>query len=307
MPVFNRAWCVAEAIDSVLATDEPELELVVVDDGSSDGTPDILARCAAREPRRVRVLTHPGRANRGIARSRNLGVAQSRGTYLAFLDSDDLYQPRRFAHALPWLDAHPAHDACIEPFERADLAGTHRELVTHLVPVPPADGGWLDAMLFSTVYWHTSVITLRRTAWPRFGGFDPRLALGEDVALWLRLAAAGAVGVAQDAAPVSQVRAHARHSWAEADRRTEHAIYLRVLDTLCTWIARQPGLPHRVREMAGRRLRQSLVELLLDAALPRRSRLGLWTAAALRHPAAALDGRVAANLARMLLGLRMWT
>ncbi|MBA2672854.1 glycosyltransferase, partial [Ramlibacter sp.] len=279
MPVFNRAWCVAEAIDSVLATGAPDLELVIVDDGSTDGTADILARYAECEPRRVRVVAHSGRANLGISRSRNLGASQARGIYLAFLDSDDLYHPGRFAHAPAWLDRHPAHDACIEPFERADIDGARRELVTHLAPVPQADAGWLDAMLFSTIYWHTSVITLRRCAWPRFGGFDPRLALGEDVALWLRLAAAGTVGVAQDRVPVSLVRAHARHSWAGADRRTEHAIYLRVLDALCSWIARQPGLPQRVHDMARTRLRQSLVELLLDAAVPRRRRLGLWTEA----------------------------
>jgi glycosyltransferase involved in cell wall biosynthesis len=116
MPVYNRDWCVADAIESVLATEEPGLELVIVDDGSTDSTPAILALWALRAPDHIRLLSHPGRINRGIARSRNLGVSASCGEYVAFLDSDDLYLPERFKHSIPWLERNHTFAGCIEPF-----------------------------------------------------------------------------------------------------------------------------------------------------------------------------------------------
>src|SRR5256885_17095878 len=106
MPVYNRAWIVADAIESVIALDRADLELIVVDDGSNDGTGEILASFAGRHGDQVKVCTHVGCVNRGIAASRNLGVARSSGRYVAFLDSDDLYLPNRFDRAIDWLWNH---------------------------------------------------------------------------------------------------------------------------------------------------------------------------------------------------------
>jgi glycosyltransferase involved in cell wall biosynthesis len=305
MPVYNRAWCVAEAIASVLALPE-DLELVVVEDGSTDATPAIVAEFAARVPGRVRVATHPGAANRGIARSRNLGLAQARGCYVAFLDSDDLYLPQRFGHALAWLDRHPDAAACIEPTVLRDAPGQPEQLLNPLGPVPAADCGWLDAMLFANSFWNMAGITARRGALRDFGGFDERLRVGEEVALWLKLAAAGAVGLAQDHSPVAVIRRHAANSWAGADSWTERSVYLHVLDDLCRWTARRPDVPRRALALARQRLRQSLVELVLDDSIPKHRRAAAWTRLACRHPAAALDRRVASNFGRMVLGLRLW-
>ncbi len=108
MTVWNGAPYLADAIDSVVAqqTSAP-WELIVVDDGSTDGSEAILRRYAAEEPRRIRVLTHPGGINRGISASRNLGITAVRGELLTFLDADDVWLPHRLEHHLRLLDRTP--------------------------------------------------------------------------------------------------------------------------------------------------------------------------------------------------------
>lgn len=276
MPVFNRDWCVGEAIDSVLRLDMAGLELVVIDDGSMDGTPGVLAACAARDPR-VRVIAHPGRANLGIARSRNLGVAASRGKYLVFLDSDDLFAPNRLDHAIPWLEAHPEFAGCVEPYSVEPLgAAAPGPLVKHLTEVPAANQGWLRAMLFANTCWNTPTLTIRRDAFAQFGGFDEALPVGEDTALWLRLAAAQAIGVAQDDASVARVRRHDRHSWGPADAIRERGTFLQILLGLLHWLRQRRDIAPEARELAVQKLRSYLVEILSDPALPLAFRLRAW-------------------------------
>ncbi len=97
----------AEAIDSILSQTLVDWELLVVDDGSIDGTPDIVRSYAERTGSRIRLLAHPGRANLGIAASRNLGIASARGRYVAFLDADDIWMPEKLAEQVAILDADP--------------------------------------------------------------------------------------------------------------------------------------------------------------------------------------------------------
>jgi glycosyltransferase involved in cell wall biosynthesis len=104
-----------EALDSVVAQTTPDWELVIVDDGSTDRTPEIADALAAREPERVRVVTHPGRANRGMSASRNLGVRESRGTYVTFLDHDDVMMPEKLREQAALLDDHPDAAVVVGP------------------------------------------------------------------------------------------------------------------------------------------------------------------------------------------------
>src|SRR5215208_465500 len=80
-----------EAIESILVQDYDDWELLLVDDGSTDGSTEIARRYADGDPSRIRYLTHPGGENRGMSASRNLGVRQARGEYVAFLDADDTW------------------------------------------------------------------------------------------------------------------------------------------------------------------------------------------------------------------------
>jgi len=96
-----------EAIESVLAQSYLRWELLLVDDGSSDGSSAIACRYAARDPDRVRYLEHPGHRNLGMSASRNLGLQHARGEYLALLDADDVWFPGKLARQVELLEAHP--------------------------------------------------------------------------------------------------------------------------------------------------------------------------------------------------------
>jgi len=97
-----------EAIASVRAQTYADWELLLVDDGSTDGSGAIARRHAAAEPGRIRYLRHPDGRNHGMSASRNLGVAHARGRYLAFLDADDAYLPRKLERQVALLEARPA-------------------------------------------------------------------------------------------------------------------------------------------------------------------------------------------------------
>src|SRR5512147_1824882 len=94
---WNAERFLQEAIESVLAQTYPSWELLLVDDGSTDGASEIARSYAARHPERIRYLEHPGHRNRGMSASRNLGLQQSRGALVAFLDSDDVWLPEKLA------------------------------------------------------------------------------------------------------------------------------------------------------------------------------------------------------------------
>jgi glycosyltransferase involved in cell wall biosynthesis len=105
-PFLNAGPFIREAIESVLAQTYPHWELLLVDDGSTDGSTAIAQTFAAAHPGRVRYLHHEGRANKGASASRNLATTVARGELVAFLDADDMYLPDKLAAQVPLLDAH---------------------------------------------------------------------------------------------------------------------------------------------------------------------------------------------------------
>ena len=96
IPAFNCARTIAETLGSAQGQTHAELDIIVVDDGSTDGTAEIVARHAAADPR-IRYLRQ---ANSGVAAARNHGIAEARGPYVALLDADDLWHPTKIAAQL---------------------------------------------------------------------------------------------------------------------------------------------------------------------------------------------------------------
>src|ERR1700691_6786421 len=94
-PFYNTERFLQEAIESVLAQTYSNWELLLVDDGSTDGSTAIAHRYADRAPAKIRYLAHPGRENRGLSASRNLGIAGAGGEFLALLDADDVWLPQK--------------------------------------------------------------------------------------------------------------------------------------------------------------------------------------------------------------------
>ena len=103
---WNAERFLPEAIESVFAQTYPAWELLLVDDGSSDGCTVIARRYAEQYPERVRYIEHPRHANRGMSASRNLGIRYARGQYIAFLDADDVWFPNTLEEQVAILETY---------------------------------------------------------------------------------------------------------------------------------------------------------------------------------------------------------
>src|SRR5215213_5517331 len=104
---LNAEEFIGEAIESVLGQTHENLELLLVDDGSTDESTQIALRFAERFPKKVRYLEHAGHENRGAAASRNVGLREARGEYIALLDADDVWLPNKLEEQVAILGSHP--------------------------------------------------------------------------------------------------------------------------------------------------------------------------------------------------------
>jgi len=184
IPTYNRADLVSEAIDSVLRQSYPNVEVIVVDDGSTDDTCDRLKRYGTR----VRLISQ---SNAGPSAARNRGIAAARGELIAFLDSDDLWLPEKLERQVRLLQA--AGDAvpcCLSNImmEWRDRAISSFEISGLKSAVP--EGIWLNPpeILATRFVLFNQGVVIRREVLAKVGGFDARLRLLEDYELSLRLA-----------------------------------------------------------------------------------------------------------------------
>ena len=193
VPFFNRARFLGEAVESILATGYPSLEILLVDDGSSDESGAVAAGLARSSPGVVRLLRHPDGGNHGAAASRDLGVSQATGEYICFLDSDDYVFPHRFRTAVDLLDARRDVDGVFEPTLRVVESGGEQRSgrVRAFIDFDCDDPDRvLETILTQQRHWSMNAITIRRTAFERAGGFGgaTRENAPEDLYLWLKLA-----------------------------------------------------------------------------------------------------------------------
>ena len=107
VPVYRAERFLDEAIASVRAQRYSEWELLLVDDGGDDGSAAIAKAHVARDPHRVRLLSHPNGENRGASASRNLAIRHARGTYVALLDADDVWLPEKLEAQVALMEANP--------------------------------------------------------------------------------------------------------------------------------------------------------------------------------------------------------
>ena len=112
---FNGERFIAETLESICVQTFSDWELIAVDDGSTDRSRNIVDRFARRDPQRVRCIEHPGRANRGMSASRNLGICATRAEFVTFIDADDVFLPDKLENDVALLDAHPRAAVAVSP------------------------------------------------------------------------------------------------------------------------------------------------------------------------------------------------
>ncbi len=201
LPTYNRAAVVTRAISSVLSQSYSNLELLVIDDGSTDHTATVLSHFM--DPRMV-VLTNP--VNRGVAAARNTGLAQVRGDLIAFLDSDDTWANNKLQVDVAVLSENPHIDAIF-----SDLTKTDGGLIVHsfmratayfkyLIPASPSgrllqlDPQTLYHCLLKEVPIKMQAMTMRALALRAVGRFDEALLSGEDWEFLIRFCRHHALG-----------------------------------------------------------------------------------------------------------------
>ncbi|MBM9616711.1 glycosyltransferase [Desulfobulbus rhabdoformis] len=186
IPCFNREKYIVETIQSVLVQTWPNIELIVVDDGCTDGSRKLMESFGSA----LTILDHPGRVNRGQSAAVNLGLVHCRGVYVAILDSDDLFKPEKITMQVNFLEQHPEiglvysnglyiNDAGEELFLRYG-AGHH----------PPKDS---SQVLLDCCFNVPSNALVRRSLYEQIGYLDETLRAAQDHDLGIRLAEVAAI------------------------------------------------------------------------------------------------------------------
>jgi glycosyltransferase involved in cell wall biosynthesis len=174
IPTYNRGWVIKEAIDSVLAQDYKDFELIVVDDGSTDNTSDVLDSYG-------NVIKVFSQKNKGVSAARNRGIAEASGKFIAFLDSDDLWLPQKLSVQIEFFNQTP--DALI--------CQTEEVWIRNGLRVNPRkrhkkSSGMIFKPSLELCLVSPSAVMIQRSLFDRVGKFDETLPACEDYDLWLR-------------------------------------------------------------------------------------------------------------------------
>lgn len=189
LPTFNREAYLRQAVQSVLAQTHEDWELIVLDDGSTDGTRAYLD--GIQDPR-VRVILNEHTGNPG--RARNLALDGTQGHYVAFLDSDDWWEADKLASQVDALNRRPDCRWCYTGLRGVAEDGREVELFDSRGFVP-YDGWILERVAAGDALVATSTVMAERALVEQEGGFDEGLAVAEDWELWMRLAGRSPIAV----------------------------------------------------------------------------------------------------------------
>ncbi len=186
IPCYNNAEHLVAAVDSVLAQDYPNIEVIVVDDGSTDNSVDVLKQFGAR-------ITLLQQANQGPAAARNTGMLAATGQYIAFNDSDDLWLPGKLTAQVNYLQQHPDIGLCYCGWAVWNGQTPLEQLKAQYQPVSSSAAedayysGWLYLKLLKDSVIHTITAVIQREVLDTVGMFNTEYRIGEDHDFWLRI------------------------------------------------------------------------------------------------------------------------
>jgi len=252
IPAFNACHYLEKAVNSVFATQYIDLEVLIVDDKSKDGTLQLAKNLAYKRPDNIRVLQTPGKANRGAGAARNMGINHAAGELIAFLDADDVYLSNRFDKDVEILKnnkdidgVYGAWDLLYQDKKRRreweELIGKQRKFISIQDP-----NRVLKILKQTGGLWHTNTITLRKCIIEKAEGFNESLRLHQDIELWTRIALVGNIVSGEIETPVSVYR---RHGYNRFDPKDRMNLYrnTRINIELMRWAMRNKKSIHPIR------------------------------------------------------------
>jgi glycosyltransferase involved in cell wall biosynthesis len=246
LPTFNRAKYLREAIDSVLAQTHTDWELVVADDGSEGETRTFLA--SITDPRVcIEWLPHSGNPSA----VRNKAIARARGHYIAFLDSDDVWAPRRLESHLSFMRSHPNRRWSYVNFRMIDqsgnpISGLNADWV-------PYEGVIVEPLLNLLATVPPATVIAERSLVEEAGGFDEDQLYAEHYELWIRLALLSEVSVSVE--PLVSIRTYHMDRYT-ADRIADYEGWLQFYEKMGAYLS-APSL----RSLCERRRRETVLFL----------------------------------------------
>lgn len=217
IPTYNRRELLLRALESVFSQTHPIDEIVVIDDGSTDGS-----EAAVRERHGDRIR-YVWQVNAGVSAARNRGMSIANGKYFALLDSDDEWLPDKTTLQLEWLRAHPDFGMVLCDVERVD--GEHRPIDIFRRRDTIPEDGWVLRWIIHNPALAPASVMFRREVFEDIGGFDEDLRTAEDLDFHLRVAHRWKIGVVE----IPLVRAMRGHDGLSAEANT-YDDYVRVVE-----------------------------------------------------------------------------
>ncbi|MCA1594053.1 MAG: glycosyltransferase [Acidobacteria bacterium] len=251
VPTYNYGRYIVETLENLRAQTYENWECIVVDDGSTDDTEQVVRRFAEREPR----VSYVRQENQRQSVAKNNGLARIRGQYVQFLDADDLIEPRKFERQIEFLESHPETDIVYGGM-RYFVTGRERELLYSMVgedrPWMPDISGAGRELVRQLLVDNIMVINsplVRREVVDEVGEFDPVLPPVEDWDYWIRCALAGKTFEFRDMEGTrALVRSHPASS--SKQRPSSIAAYRRLREKLGALLRDMDDLRRLNREMA---------------------------------------------------------
>jgi glycosyltransferase involved in cell wall biosynthesis len=257
IPVYNAELFVAQAIESVLAQTYPHYELIVVNDASTDGTAEVLARYQGHP--KVRIHHNP--TNLGMAPNWNKGLSLARGDLVAKLDADDFYEPGFLEEIVPVFQRHPTVGLVFSGVNliRSDGRVTRRR--RYLTPWVRSGHKFLRQLLHACVI-RSPTVCVRRVCYEHLGGFLPEMKLHADWEMWVRIAAHYDVGYV--ARCLASYRLPCGNSCTSQSYRDARSV-----DDLQLWLSllEQDTLPYRLNSNGLFLLKEGMHDLVMTFAV----------------------------------------
>lgn len=185
IPLYNKAGSIAQALDSVLAQEYQDFEVVVVDDGSTDGGASVVENYSDARIRLVR------QENAGVSAARNRGIEEARGEYMAFLDADDVWMPGYLSVQYGLTQKYPQCDVFVTNYEFHNEDGVVIATRVNKLSLDTEDGildNYFEVAVCSSPPLWTSAVMVGKKSLTSMEGFPVGVTLGEDLLTWARLA-----------------------------------------------------------------------------------------------------------------------